>query len=111
MLLGRVGGCRGGPGPTAPGTRAGDAVRSLRLRTAFLRGPPTAPATPPASVPCRGLRGFSPLVRDAIDSYLATLTPDETEAALALEGSLTEEEAAEVERRIKDAWATWPSAS
>ncbi len=59
----------------------------------------------------RGLRGFSPLVRDAIDSYLATLTPDETEAALALEGSLTEEEAAEVERRIKDAWATWPSAS
>src|SRR6266581_8289531 len=56
VLPGGGGGCHGGPGPTAPGTRAGDAVRQLRLRTALLRGPPTAPAAPPASVPAAGER-------------------------------------------------------
>ncbi len=59
----------------------------------------------------RGVKGFSPLVREAIDSYLAMMGPEEIDAVLALEGNLTAEEAAEVERRIAEAWATWPNAS
>lgn len=50
----------------------------------------------------RGHRGFSPLVREALDAYLASLGPDETAALLALEGMLDDEQADEVQRRIDE---------
>lgn len=59
----------------------------------------------------RRMRGFSPLVQEAIDLYLAEQDSQRAEAALGLEGSLTEEEALEMERRIAEAWATWPTVS
>jgi len=59
----------------------------------------------------RGIRGFSPLVREALDLYLAERGPTDLEAALALEGTLSEEEAAEARRRIAESWTTWPKVS
>jgi hypothetical protein len=58
----------------------------------------------------RGLRGFSLLVQEAIDRYLAEERGDRLNAVLALRGSLPADEAEELERRIADAWASWPSA-
>lgn len=55
----------------------------------------------------RGLRGFSPLVREAIDRYLESLRGDEVRELLALRGSVSEEDAAEIRRRIDVAWETW----
>ena len=55
----------------------------------------------------RGQRGFSLLVQEALDAYLASLAPDETEALLALEGALSDEQAAAVQRRIDLTRATW----
>lgn len=57
------------------------------------------------------MRGFSPLVQEAIDLFLAEQDSHAVEAALGLEGSLTEEQAVEMEQRIANAWATWPAAS
>ncbi|MGE2690368.1 hypothetical protein [Mycolicibacterium pulveris] len=55
----------------------------------------------------RGVRGFSPLVQEALDSYLADLSTDEVELLLGLEGVLTESETREVRARITDAKSTW----
>ena len=56
----------------------------------------------------RGLRGFSLLVQEAIDRYLAEERGDRLDAVLALRGSLSDLEADELDRRIADAWASWP---
>ena len=59
----------------------------------------------------RGIRGFSPLVQEAIERYLADLDSARVDLALALEGVIGDEEAEEVERRITEAWSTWPQVS
>ena len=59
----------------------------------------------------RGLRGFSALVQEAIDLYLADQEGDRLETALALRGTLSADQADELERRIAEAWRTWPTAS
>lgn len=55
----------------------------------------------------RGQRGFSLLVQEALEGYLHSLAPDETEALLSLEGLLSDEEADEVQERTAEARATW----
>lgn len=55
----------------------------------------------------RGLRGFSLLVQEAVDAYLHDNADDEIAVLLGLEGSLTDEEADEAERRLAQARATW----
>lgn len=59
----------------------------------------------------RRVRGFSGLVQEAIDLYLAEQDSERLEAVLGLEGSLTDEEATGMERRVAEVWATWPTAS
>ena len=59
----------------------------------------------------RGVRGFSALVREAIDRYLAEQRGEDLETVLALRGILSPEEGDALERRIAEAWATWPDAS
>jgi hypothetical protein len=48
----------------------------------------------------RGLRGFSALVREAIDQYLAAEQGDDLEDVLALRGLLDEDEAEDLERHV-----------
>lgn len=55
----------------------------------------------------RGLRGYSELVQEAIDLYLDRTEGDDLDALLTLQGSITDEEADELRRRIDEAWATW----
>jgi hypothetical protein len=55
----------------------------------------------------RGVRGFSPLVQEALDLYLANLNTDEVDLLLGLEGVLTEADALEVRSRIKDTRNPW----
>lgn len=55
----------------------------------------------------RGIRGFSILVQEALDAYLANLETDEVEALLALEGTLSESDADEMRTRIDDVRNTW----
>lgn len=55
----------------------------------------------------RGLRGFSQLVQEAVDSYLADLRQDEIGALLALEGILTDREETQLRSRIEATRATW----
>jgi metal-responsive CopG/Arc/MetJ family transcriptional regulator len=55
----------------------------------------------------RGVRGFSPLVQEALDSYLANLDTDEVDLLLGLEGMLTESDAQELRSRITDVKTTW----
>ena len=55
----------------------------------------------------RGVRGFSALVQEALDVYLANLNTDEVELLLGLEGVLTESDAQEMRSRIKDVRTTW----
>jgi hypothetical protein len=59
----------------------------------------------------RGVRGFSTLVREALDQYLADQRGDDLEALLSLKGVLSPEEGDALEQRIAEAWATWPTAS
>lgn len=59
----------------------------------------------------RGIRGFSTLVREALDQYLAEQRGEDLDALLAMKGALSPEEGEELERRIAEAWATWPTAS
>ena len=59
----------------------------------------------------KGIRGFSVLVQDAIDLYLAEQRPEAIRDALALRGTLTDQEAEEMRRRIDQAWAGWRTAS
>jgi deoxyribose-phosphate aldolase len=55
----------------------------------------------------RGVRGFSVLVQEALDGYLANLGTDEVDMLLRLEGAITESEAQEVRSRIDDVRAQW----
>lgn len=55
----------------------------------------------------RGLRGFSTLVQEAVQAYLADLSADEVEGLLALEGVLDDEQADEVRSRIDSARRVW----
>jgi hypothetical protein len=55
----------------------------------------------------RGVRGFSALVQEALDGYLANLNTDEVDLLLGLEGVLTEFDAREMRSRIKEAKAAW----
>src|SRR5207253_10679848 len=50
----------------------------------------------------RGVRGFSRLVEEAIDLYLAEQRRDRLDEALGLEGALSEKQAQELERRIAE---------
>lgn len=55
----------------------------------------------------RGVRGFSALVQEALDGYLANLTADEVDLLLGLEGVVTEADAHEMRSRITEARTTW----
>lgn len=55
----------------------------------------------------RGVRGFSTLVREALDSYLANLKTDEVDLLLGLEGVITESDAEEMRARIAGMRSTW----
>lgn len=55
----------------------------------------------------RGLRGFSQVVQEALDAYLADLDGDEVDSLLSLEGSLGDSEEREMRRRIQEARASW----
>lgn len=55
----------------------------------------------------RGVRGFSVLVQEALDAYLANLKVDEVDILLGLEGVLSESEAHEMRSRIDDVRTTW----
>lgn len=59
----------------------------------------------------RGERGFSSVVEEALDVYFASLGTDEVEALLALEGSMTDEEADRVSERVEEIRASWQPAS
>lgn len=56
----------------------------------------------------RGLRGISPLIREAVDAYLASLRSDGLDAFLALRGSVTDEAADALESHVaairSEAW-------
>ena len=55
----------------------------------------------------RGIRGFSPIVQEAISNYLAELDTDEIDLLLGLEGVLDEDEEQEMRSRIAEAKAVW----
>jgi hypothetical protein len=55
----------------------------------------------------RGVRGFSVLVQEALDGYLAHLNADEVDLLLGLEGVVTESDAGEMRSRIKDVRSKW----
>ena len=59
----------------------------------------------------RGMRGYSALVQEALDLYLREHGRDRLAEVLELRGILSDEEAAEVEHRIGEAWATWRTSS
>lgn len=57
----------------------------------------------------RGLRGYSEIVNEAIEEYLARLEGREEEIAeiLKLAGSLSEEESQQYAARTKEFWSRW----
>ena len=55
----------------------------------------------------RGLRGFSQLVQEVLDSYLGDLGQDEIATLLDLEGTLDEQQEHELRARIEAPRATW----
>jgi hypothetical protein len=55
----------------------------------------------------RGVRGFSALVQEALDAYLANLNADEVGLLLGLEGVLTESDAKQMRSRISDVRTPW----
>ncbi len=55
----------------------------------------------------RGVRGFSALVQEALDAYLANLSTDEVDILLGLEGVLTDSDARKLRSRINDVRTTW----
>ncbi len=59
----------------------------------------------------RGIKGFSPLVQEAIDLYLREQAADDVESLSRLEGSLSAAETDELKRRIAEAWTSWETAS
>lgn len=57
----------------------------------------------------RGLRGFSRLVQEAIDQFPEGQSGEDLDAVLSIRGSLSDEAAERLERRITELWSTWPS--
>ena len=58
----------------------------------------------------RNIRGFSPLVQEAVDAYLTAHADEQIESLLALEGSISDEEAGELRARIDRLWSSeWRS--
>lgn len=55
----------------------------------------------------RGVRGFSVLVQEALDGYLASLSTDEVDTLLGLEGVLTAADEQELRSRIDSVRTTW----
>lgn len=55
----------------------------------------------------RGERGFSAIVQEALNAYLASLKVDEVDLLLGLEGVLTDSDAQEMRSRIDDMRTTW----
>jgi hypothetical protein len=55
----------------------------------------------------RGLRGFSPIVEEALDAYLTHLASDEVDLLLGLEGSIDDDEEHELRSRIDRARQVW----
>ena len=55
----------------------------------------------------RGERGFSRLIAEALDAYLAHLGQDERLGARKLRGVLSEADAADLEERTKDLRERW----
>jgi metal-responsive CopG/Arc/MetJ family transcriptional regulator len=57
----------------------------------------------------RGLRGFSPIVEEALSEYFQSERERSqvTQAIRAARGAWGEAQAAEFERERKEAWATW----
>lgn len=57
----------------------------------------------------RGLRGFSPIVEEALSEYFQSELRRRhlTSAIAAARGAWSEEDAAEWEREREQAWATW----
>lgn len=59
----------------------------------------------------RGLRGYSEVVQEAIDAYLAEVDGEDLDALLSLRGSITSEEADALDRSIAEAWSMWRTGS
>jgi len=55
----------------------------------------------------RGLRGFSPLIQEALAAYLQQLDVDEVDLLLTLEGSMSEHDELQVRTSIGEAWSAW----
>ncbi|MGI8517127.1 MAG: hypothetical protein ACR2ME_02115 [Acidimicrobiia bacterium] len=55
----------------------------------------------------RGMRGFSSLVQEALDAYLANLSSDEIDLLLSLESSIDDNEERDIRQRIAEARETW----
>lgn len=55
----------------------------------------------------RHIRGFSALVQEALDVYLADVGPEEVDLLLALEGVLSDDDARQVRSHIAETKATW----
>ena len=59
----------------------------------------------------RGLRGYSEVVQEAIDVYLAEAQGEDLDALISLRGSLAPEQADALERCISQAWSSWQTSS
>jgi predicted transcriptional regulator len=59
----------------------------------------------------RGVRGFSPIVEEALREYLERDAPDASadDAFAAARGAWGAKDAARFEAELSDAWATWPA--
>lgn len=58
----------------------------------------------------RGLRGFSPIVEEALERLLEQGGEDDLASALAeAEGAWSESDVKEWEQAREEAWATWPA--
>lgn len=59
----------------------------------------------------RGLRGFSPIVEEALTEYLASesSTAERVAALKAAEGAWSDKDVAQWEEDVRQAWATWHS--
>jgi hypothetical protein len=55
----------------------------------------------------RGLRGFSPIVEEALSEYFEVHGSRLTSAIAAARGAWGDEDAAALERERREAWATW----
>lgn len=57
----------------------------------------------------RGLRGYSELINEAVERFLEEEENRQAQIAkvLALRGVLTDQQAQEVEQRIREVWSRW----